>query len=392
MSLRAIEIFGGAGGLALGTHAAGFSNEIFVEWDKWACDTVRQNAAAGHAAVRDWDVRESDVRNIDFAAKRGMIDLVAGGPPCQPFSLGGKSQAANDERDMFPAAADVLKILQPRAFMLENVRGLKRAAFANYFEFTRLRMRYPMLASNLDETWLEHLARLQREETSTHEHGLHFNVTDSLVNAADYGVPQHRHRVFIIGFRSDVDAGWSFPEPTHSGDALLRDQWITGEYWEEHRVPFAERPAISPREKRRVEKINSGDVEITGLRWRTVRDALVGMPLPRPLGVPEWKNHVLKPGARSYKGHTGSPLDQPSKALKAGGHGVPGGENMLRNVDGSVRYFSVREAARLQTFPDDYALHGAWGEAMRQLGNAVPVLLAQRVAESIASQLLEEQG
>jgi DNA (cytosine-5)-methyltransferase 1 len=86
--------------------------------------------------------------------------------------------------------------------------------------------------------------------------------------------------------------------------------------------------------------------------------------------------------------HTGSPMDLPAKTLKAGGHGVPGGENMLVRLDGSVRYFSIRESARLQAFPDSYELHGAWGEAMRQLGNAVPVTLGQQMAASVASQLL----
>ena len=99
-------------------------------------------------------------------------------------------------------------------------------------------------------------------------------------------------------------------------------------------------------------------------------------------------NHVLQPGARSYPGHTGSPVDMPAKALKAGDHGVPGGENMLRRVDGTVRYFTVRESARIQTFPDDYELHGSWTEAMRQLGNAVPVRLARIGAEAVHTHLL----
>lgn len=96
-------------------------------------------------------------------------------------------------------------------------------------------------------------------------------------------------------------------------------------------------------------------------------------------------NHVFNPGARSYPGHTGSPLDEPGKTLKAGDHGVPGGENMLLRPDGSVRYFTVREAARLQTFPDDYVFRGSWSETMRQLGNAVPVRLAQVIASSVAA-------
>ena len=169
---------------------------------------------------------------------------------------------------------------------------------------------------------------------------------------------------------------------------MLRSQWITGEYWDEHGVSSRERPELPGRYVSRIEKIRDEKIEVVGERWRTVRDALKGLPEPRILGVPGWKNHKLQPGARVYPGHTGSPIDEPSKALKAGGHGVPGGENMLRRVDGSVRYYSVREAARVQSFPDDYELHGAWGEAMRQLGNAVPVLLAETVAKSVADHLI----
>jgi DNA (cytosine-5)-methyltransferase 1 len=127
----------------------------------------------------------------------------------------------------------------------------------------------------------------------------------------------------------------------------------------------------------------------TYLPWRTVRDTLVGLPDPQlnPHEASEHLNHRFQPGARPYAGHTGSVVDLPAKTLKAGDHGVPGGENMLVKLDGSVRYFSVRESARLQTFPDGYEFHGSWTETMRQLGNAVPVLLAQTVAASVAERL-----
>jgi DNA (cytosine-5)-methyltransferase 1 len=98
-------------------------------------------------------------------------------------------------------------------------------------------------------------------------------------------------------------------------------------------------------------------------------------------------NHRLQLGARPYKGHTGSPIDFPSKTLKAGDHGVPGGENAIRFPDGTMRYLTVREAARVQTFPDQWELRGVWSEAMRQLGNAVPVQLAAVVAKSVAARL-----
>ena len=100
-----------------------------------------------------------------------------------------------------------------------------------------------------------------------------------------------------------------------------------------------------------------------------------------------WQNHVLITGARSYHGHTGSPLDEPSKTLKAGDHGVPGGENTVVMENEAVRYLTVREAARLQTFPDEYFFPCAWTESMRQIGNAVPVKLAEIVARSIHDHL-----
>lgn len=387
-SLRSVELFGGAGGLALGTHAAGFWPEVFVEWDKWACDTVRENQSDGFPSVQGWRVHQGDVRQMTWEDLAPGLDLVSGGPPCQPFSMGGRARAANDERDMFPSAAQAIRTLKPKAFLLENVKGLTRSTFSNYFEFIKLRLEYPAIDSRAGETWLDHLHRLQAHHTSGRRYrGLRYSVTSTLVNAADYGVPQHRHRVFIIGFRTDISAGWSFPEPTHSREALLKAQWVDGDYWDEHRVRAKDRPVMDARMKRTVEKIRAGDIVASGLRWRTVRDALKDMPQPAVNGTPGWHNHKFQDGARIYPGHTGSPVDQPSKALKAGGHGVPGGENMLRNVDGSVRYFSVREAARIQTFPDEYELHGSWGEAMRQLGNAVPVALARAVAGSVADHL-----
>ena len=106
------------------------------------------------------------------------------------------------------------------------------------------------------------------------------------------------------------------------------------------------------------------------------------------LGEPDNNgDHILRTGAKEYVGHTGSNIDAPSKTIKAGSHGVPGGENMIRFEDGSVRYYSIAEAKRIQTFPDDYQITGAWTEAMRQLGNAVPVELGRIVATSVFNAL-----
>jgi DNA (cytosine-5)-methyltransferase 1 len=383
--LTSVELFAGAGGLALGCQMAGFKSVATVERDKWACDTVRENKQRGHELVADWNVHEGDVRKFEWSVVTEDVALVAGGPPCQPFSTGGLAKAADDPRDMFPATAEIIAGLKPKAFIIENVRGLTRAAFADYYEYIQLRLALPTVTAKQGEEWGKHLYRLRTAIGNRQRYGLNYVVVPTLVNAADYGVPQQRHRVFIVGFRGDLDVEWSFPAVTHSKHALLHSQWVTGEYWDEHEVSKSKRPE---RPKSHIPQHLLADEPQQ--RWRTVRDALVDLPEPTLRPSRTFLNHVLQPGARSYPGHTGSPLDMPAKALKAGGHGVPGGENMLRNVDGSIRYFTVRESARLQTFPDDYELHGSWGEAMRQIGNAVPVLLGQVVAESVHKALIKE--
>lgn len=397
MSLSSIELFAGAGGLAMGVSLAGFRSHSVVEWDKWACDTIRKNQQRGYPLVRDWPVVEGDVRqwNQDFNAQHleGTLDLVAGGPPCQPFSMGGKHKAHQDSRDMFPATVAVIRKLKPRAFIVENVKGLTRSSFHNYYQYILLQLEFPEVNRRPDESWADHHQRLQQCKTANRRGsvGLTYNVVPTLVNAANYGVPQKRERVFIVGFRSDLPVRWSFPRETHSLDALLHDQWVTGEYWDRHKFAKSRRPAIPKTHVNVVARLRGLGLPPTRAPWQTVRDALVGLTDPEKTEG-DALSHRFQGGARVYPGHTGSPLDQPAKTLKAGGHGVPGGENMMVREDGSVRYFTVRESARLQTFPDGYAFHGSWTEAMRQLGNAVPVALGRIVASSVAEHLLNEDA
>jgi DNA (cytosine-5)-methyltransferase 1 len=387
--LNAVELFAGAGGLGMGLSLAGFNPLAVIEWDKWACDTIRENQKRQFPLVSSWPLYEGDVRSFSYSDLPQDIDLVAGGPPCQPFSICGKHQAHQDERDMFPATVDVVRKLRPRAFIVENVKGLTRESFANYFQYTLLQFEFPEISRREDEDWTIHLARLERKKTSGRRSGLTYNVVSTLVNAADYGVPQKRERVFIVGFRSDLDVKWSFPRATHSAETLFLEQWVTGDYWARHCLRPPKPPEKFRREIGRLRSLNSRPNLSTG-PWLTVRDAISDMPEPsaNSSGI-AFHNHRFQAGARVYPGHTGSPLDAPAKTLKAGDHGVPGGENMMVRDDGTVRYFSVRESARLQTFPDGYVLHGSWTEAMRQLGNAVPVALAQVVATSVARKLLE---
>lgn len=380
-----IELFTGAGGLALGIAEAGFRHVGLIEWNRDACQSLRVNRERV-PLMADWDVREEDVHAVKFTPFKGRVDLLAAGAPCQPFSLAGKHRGHEDERNLFPQVFRAVKEMEPQAVIVENVKGLLRKSFKPYFDYIIDRLTFPSLEPEPGETWQDHKIRLIEAKQDPSRYALRYDVRYQLLNAADFGVPQKRERVFIVAFRSDLGLSWEDLAGTHSEDALLYAQWVDGSYWEEHGIPRPEGPP--ERLKRRIERLREKPAPQKA-RWRTVRDTLRDLPEPKDREEhPTILNHVGNPGARIYPGHTGSPLDEPAKTLKAGDHGVPGGENMLRRLDGSVRYFTIREAARLQGFPDSYHFQGSWTEAMRQLGNAVPVPLARAVADEV-SRLLD---
>ena len=167
---------------------------------------------------------------------------------------------------------------------------------------------------------------------------------------------------------------WHFPSHSHSREALMLSQSIDGDYWDRHNVAKKDRLLT------KTPDANQPDLAL--LPWRTARDVIADLPPPTE-SQQAVTQHILVNGAREYRGHTGSLLDQPSKTLKAGVNGVPGGENMLRLPDGSLRYFTIRECARLQTFPDCFEVLGARSEQIRQIGNAVPCLLAEAILASM---------
>jgi len=329
-------------------------------------------------------IYQEDIKSHDYSIYP-KIDLLSGGPPCQPFSMGGKHSAHEDNRDMFPEAIRAIRELNPKAFIFENVKGLLRKSFTHYFEYLLLQLQYPGLIMKPFETWESHLSRMEKHHTCGATDLTTYNVLFRLLNAADYGVPQKRERVILVGFRRDLDIQWSFPDATHTEDSLLWDQLVTTDYWQRHKIPVPAFTQTVGAQRKRASLLKKYTALPPKKRpWQTVRDALKDLPAPyKKEGRGNFTNHLFKDGARSYPGHTGSYIDAPAKTLKAGVHGVPGGENMIRFEDDSVRYFTVRESARIQTFPDEYHITGAWSEAMRQLGNAVPVELAKVVGDSV---------
>ncbi|MGB5925512.1 MAG: DNA (cytosine-5-)-methyltransferase [Dehalococcoidia bacterium] len=341
--MRSIELFTGAGGLALGIHLAGFEHQLLVEADDDACETLVHNSKNETVSgISRWPIVRDLVELVDLSSYQ-KIDLLAAGIPCQPFSNGGKRGGIEDDRNMFPVFARVLAALKPQAFLLENVNGLINGKLASHMEYIILQLRHPWNLARNGQTWKDHLEELRYITEKDIRKDTDYKVYFQVLDAANYGIPQIRKRVFVVGFRRDLETNWNFPTATHSKEALLTNNKKA---------------------------------------WLTVRDAIRGLPksgTKAAAGI----QHVMVPGARSYKGHTGSVLDWPAKSLKAGNHGVGGGENTLRYQNGRVRYFTVRECARLQTFPDSWVFKGPWSSVTRQIGNAVPVKMATVVAKSI---------
>ncbi len=372
--IRGVELFSGAGGLATGIGLSGVSHEAFVEWNSDACKTLRKN-------YPEEIVFEGDIRSFDFSKYSG-VDIIAGGPPCQPFSIGGKAMGNLDTRDMFPSAIRSIRELLPKAFFFENVKGLLRPNFSDYLNYIFLQLSYPTIINDSDNI-TSHIKSIERCRANV-PLNRQYDVQINLVNAADYGVPQKRERVLIVGVRRDLNLEWSLPRKTHSCDSLLWDKYVTCKYWDVHNIS----PSNSEYEHFNSLKdaliLKYGFFPPEHKPWQTVRDALSNMP---SIDSDSYfaNEHIIRSGAKEYPGHTGSNIDEPAKTIKAGGHGVPGGENMIKFPDGSCRYFTIFEAKRIQTFPDDYHIIGSWTEAMRQLGNAVPVRLAHTISQSIVN-------
>ncbi|MEE4594084.1 DNA cytosine methyltransferase [Streptomyces sp. DSM 41524] len=409
-----VELFAGGGGLAMAVHAAGFRPLLVNELAPRACQSLKNNPPDPKAPEKRWPLVSGDVSKIDFSEHiTEEVDVLAGGPPCQPFSLGGVHKGTEDKRNMFPEMFRAIREMRPKAVICENVRGLLRPSFKPYFKYILNELTLPFVERDEDATWEDHNELLEKlianESVDLAER---YVVKEMEVNAADYGVPQIRNRVIIVAFRADLDVAWEkfMPAKTHSEESLIYSMREGGPYWKRHKVTadvrkrvIANLPELDYENEKVKEKLKLEP-------WRTLRDAIAGIdenegkPLPYvseeavkyKVEVDGIRDHVGWPGARMYTGHTPNVLDRPAKTVKAGVHGVPGGESVMQlddvnfvNFGGGdgYRYMTVRETARVMTFPDRWILDGPRGEKMRQLGNAVPVKLGAAFAEAVANAL-----
>ncbi|GAA1174112.1 Modification methylase AplI [Corynebacterium glaucum] len=214
--LTSLEICAGAGGQALGLERAGFAHKAMVEIDSWAAETLRANRSKlGGKRV---EVLEMDVHDLDGTRWNGEIDLLAGGVPCPPFSIAGQQLGADDERDLFPQALRLVKEIEPRAVMLENVKGLAQRRFESY-----------------------------RAQVIKRLNDLGYTVFWDLLQAADYGVPQLRPRFILVALQEEIAPHFSWPGPMEHritvGDALrdmmAENGWPGADAWADQATAVA---------------------------------------------------------------------------------------------------------------------------------------------------------
>jgi len=326
-----IELFAGAGGLALGMEKAGLKCVALNEIDKSACETLRKNRP-------NWNVIEGDVREFDFRLFTNKVDVVAGGFPCQAFSYAGKKLGLNDSRGtLFYEFARIVKQVKPLFCIGENVRGLLQHEGGRTLEG---------MISILDEIGYKVLP-------------------PKILKAIFYRVPQKRERLLIVGIRKDVDIPYEFPKP-YNHLYNLKDALKAGSLYE-FDVPKSI-GQLYPRSKKEIL-----DHVPKGGYWRD---------LPVELQKLYMKGSFYLGGGKTGMARRMS-WDEPCLTLTCS----PAQKQTERCHPEETRPFTVREYARIQTFPDDWEFCGSMSEQYKQIGNAVPVNLAEEIGYTLIKAL-----
>lgn len=324
-----VELFAGAGGLALGLHKAGFRHVLLNEVDANACMTLRANHP-------EWNVLEADIHQVDFTPLRGHVDLLSGGFPCQAFSYAGKKGGLEDSRGtLFFELARAIKETQPKAFLCENVKGLLSHDGGRTLATIRLAIK------ELGYTLIE----------------------PRVLKAVMYQVPQKRERLMLVGLRNDLADGASFQWPAPYRRVMtLHDAFHKGELFDQD-VPSSIGQEY-PEKKRRVM-----DMVPEGGDWRN---------LPEQVQREYMGGSFFLGGGKTGMARRLS-MDEPSLTLTCS----PAQKQTERCHPTETRPLTVREYARVQTFPDEWHFMGNMAAQYKQIGNAVPVNLAYAMARAL---------
>jgi DNA (cytosine-5)-methyltransferase 1 len=325
---KSIELFAGAGGLAIGLEKAGIKCVALNEFDHWACETLRKNRP-------DWNVIEDDVKNVSFKQYKGKIDIVTGGFPCQAFSYAGKKLGLNDARGtLFYEFARIVKETKPPICIGENVRGL--LSHENGLTIKGM-------ISILDE--------------------IGYNVIDPTVfKTIFYNVPQKRERLLIVGIRKDISKElYDFPKP-HKTVYNLRDALKKGELYNCD-VPMSPGTKYPQSKKEVLDQVPQGGY------WKD---------LPVSVQMQYMGKSFYLGGGKTGMARRMS-WDEPSLTLTCS----PAQTQTERCHPEETRPFTVREYARIQTFSDNWVFSGSISQQYKQIGNAVPVNFAKEIGCSI---------
>lgn len=334
--MKSIELFAGAGGLALGLEQAGFKHIGLIEFDKSAANTLKVNRPNWNVLCEDVALTASRDLEKEFFIRKGELDLLSGGAPCQSFSYAGKRLGLDDVRGtMFYHYATFLHKLQPKMFLFENVRGL--------------------LTLDNGRTYKTILDIFEDEGYITYH---------KVLNAWEYGVPQKRERLITIGIRKDLadKTCFNFPKP-HKNKPTIKSVKLDSNPTKEECQFYSEYKA----------KVFA--LVPPGGYWRDID--------------PEVAKEYMKSCWFMGGGRTGilrrMSLDEPSLTVLTS----PGMKQTDRCHPIEVRPFTYRENARFQTFPDTWEFEGTLSEKYKQVGNAVPVKLAKEIGKEIRKTLEE---
>jgi DNA (cytosine-5)-methyltransferase 1 len=330
---KVLELFAGAGGLAVGMEKAGIKCVALNEIDKWACQTLRENRPS-------WNVLEGDIKSFDFTEYNNKVDIVTGGFPCQAFSYAGKKLGLQDARGtLFYEFARAVKEVNPLICIGENVKGLLSHEKGKTIEG---------MISILDE--------------------IGYNVVPvQVLKAIKYKVPQKRERVILVGVRKDIDLKYEYPKP-HNKTYNLIDALKKGELYDCN-VPKSEGSKYPEHKKVVLDLVPQKGY------WRNL-----------PLDIQKdymGKSFYLGGGKTGIARRIG--WDEPSLTLTCS----PAQKQTERCHPEETRPFTVREYARIQTFPDDWKFMGSVSQQYKQIGNAVPCNLGQEIGFSIIKFLNE---
>lgn len=324
-----IELFAGGGGLALGMHKAGFRHLMLNEFDKDACATLREN-------MPDWNVIQGDIHDIDFTPYRDKVDLLTGGFPCQAFSYAGKRLGFEETRGtLFFELARAVKEINPKVFMAENVKGLLEHDDGRTIETIR------NVIAELGYTLVE----------------------PRVLRAILYNVPQKRERLILVAIRNDIAGTVQFRWPSVcSCFRTLRDAFFAGSLYNDD-VPVSDGQKY-PESKRKVMELVPEGGNWKNLPEKVARDYMKG-------------SYELGGGKTGMARRLA--MDEASLTLTC----APAQKQTERCHPTETRPLTVREYARIQTFPDNWMFSGSLSAQYKQIGNAVPVNLAWAVGRAL---------